>query len=288
MAAIRSHKMISVVIPSYNKGGLILHTVASVLASDYEGALEIIVVDDYSTDPLTKKAYLGLKKQANLTIVESGGKGPGNARNKGLSRAKGEYLLFLDNDDLISPNFIREALATLDAEPAAAYAYPDIVVFGCTPGWRPTPEFSLERLRVFNYIPVTCLYRIEALRAVGGMQTDLPAMEDWDLFLSLADKGFTGAKIPTEKKAWLFYRQADQAGVNASATSPAKRARLRTTILKRHHLATATSWIWNLAAIVFGALTPFMRSREHTAFLGLPAETQKAMLALIDTDAQSL
>lgn len=273
--------LISVIIPSYNKGKLILGTVDSVKNSAYAGPLEIIIIDDYSTDPVTKEAYRKIKKEyPDVCIEESGGKGPGNARNKGVSLAKGEYFLFLDSDDLISPAFMSVAYACLKEQvETCAYVYGDTVVFGGTVAWRPTPEFSAERIRISNYVPVTCLYRQQPVRESGGMSTELSAMEDWDLFLTLLDKGYNGAKIPSEEGAWLFYRQADQQGVNASVTTPKQRMILRTTILKRHGLPSRL--VWNLAAVVYSWLKPLVTKRERDRFRQLPPEQQAAMQAII-------
>jgi len=270
---------ISVVIPNYNKGDLVLKTVASVQASKEVGPLEIIVVDDRSTDPLTLEALKQLRKEPDVQVLENEGKGPGAARNRGLRAAAAPYLLFLDNDDLLAPNFLKAALDHLAAQPAdVAYAYPDLVLFTGPDDlrWRPTPEFSLKRLRIFNTVPVSCLYRTEDLCAVGGMATDLSAMEDWDLFLKLADAGRTGSKIPDADGAWLLYRQV-AGGVNASAASPAKRIRLRRRILRRHKLLTPLSWTWDLAAVIFGMLAGSTRRRERQAFAHLPVDWQRVL-----------
>jgi len=158
--------LISVIIPSFNKGNLILATVESVKANDYQGKHEIVIIDDYSTDSVTKEAYKTIqKKYPETRIEESGGKGPGNARNKGTQLARGEYLVFLDNDDLISPNFLQESYLCLKNQDAScAYVYGDTVVFGAYTGWRPTPVFSPEQIRILNYVPVTCFTELNQFK----------------------------------------------------------------------------------------------------------------------------
>jgi len=113
------------------------------------------------------------------------------------------------------------------------------------------------------------------------MTTELSAMEDWDFFLTLLDQGFTGAKIPTEKEAWLFYRLAGSTGVNASVVTPGQRMSLRTKILKRHNLVTRMSWVWNIAAVVFSWLKPIMINREKSRLSALSAVQQKRIKSII-------
>lgn len=103
---------VSVVIPLYNKGHCISRTLNSVLAQTYQN-IEIIVVDDGSTDnsPEVVKTF----KDARLILITQENKGPGAARNAGLRRATGEYIVFLDADDEWAPNFLQEGVDFLDS-----------------------------------------------------------------------------------------------------------------------------------------------------------------------------
>jgi glycosyltransferase involved in cell wall biosynthesis len=276
--------LISVIIPSYNKGDLILATIQSVKAQKYRGSLEIIIIDDVSNDPVTLQAYAFLKsKYQDIVFLTNVGKGPGSARNTGIIRAKGEYIVFLDSDDLISPNFIKSAYDFLCTQPEnCGFVYGDTIVFGAVVSWRPTPEFSKERMQIANYVPVTCLYRSSVIKKSSGMSSELPAMEDWDFLLSLLDMGFIGAKIPTEKNAWLFYRQVDRLGVNASVTTPRKRTRLRKTILEKHGLYRWNSTIWSLLAVVYSWLKPVLVKRELKAFQNIDKEKREEIMNIIN------
>ncbi len=91
--------LLSVIIPSYNRAGLIARTLNSIFAQDCDN-LEVLVVDDGSTDgtPDVVRAY-----GRPITLLEQENKGPGAARNLGLRSASGEYVAFLDSDDLWFP-----------------------------------------------------------------------------------------------------------------------------------------------------------------------------------------
>ena len=106
---------ISVVIPLYNKGKYIERAISSVLAQTLP-PLEIIVVDDGSTDDGPEKA---LKfKDSQITLIQQENKGPGAARNAGLSRAKGTYTAFLDADDEWYPSFLETGISLLENKEA--------------------------------------------------------------------------------------------------------------------------------------------------------------------------
>ena len=101
--------LVSIIIPVYNSAPFIERCLESVLLQDYEN-LEIICIDDGSTDK-SLELLKALKERApNLVILEQDNKGPGAARNLGLDKSSGEFVCFLDSDDRISENFISELL----------------------------------------------------------------------------------------------------------------------------------------------------------------------------------
>jgi len=120
---------VSVIIPTYNRSSLVKDAVCSVLAQT-EPDLEVIVVDDGSTDD-TREVVEDLQDgRVNYFYKVNGG--PASARNYGLSRAKGDYIAFLDHDDLWPENYLEVMLSRLanNSEFRAAYSpitviYPD-------------------------------------------------------------------------------------------------------------------------------------------------------------------
>lgn len=102
---------VSVVIPLYNKEKFIERALSSVLAQTYE-PLEIIVVDDGSTDEGAKRVQKC--NDTKIVLIRQENKGPGAARNAGLSMAKGKYISFLDADDEWYPSFLRTGISYLE------------------------------------------------------------------------------------------------------------------------------------------------------------------------------
>jgi glycosyltransferase involved in cell wall biosynthesis len=104
---------VSVVIPLYDKGKYIERALSSVLAQTHS-PFEIIVVDDGSTDDGPEKVT-GFN-DPKIILIRQENKGPGAARNAGLSRAKGKYVAFLDADDEWMPSFLGAGLSLLEDE----------------------------------------------------------------------------------------------------------------------------------------------------------------------------
>lgn len=108
--------LISIIIPLYNGERFIEQTIKSVLAQTYEN-WEVIVVDDLSTDSSIEiiKKYVQKDKRIRFYILSEKG-GASIARNKAILEAKGDYIAFLDSDDVWKPNKLEEQLAFMKAK----------------------------------------------------------------------------------------------------------------------------------------------------------------------------
>ena len=98
--------LITVIIPIYNVGTYVEATIKSLLAQSYEN-IEIILVDDGSTDDSggVCDKYAGIDKR--ITVIHKANGGVSSARNAGLEEAKGEYVAFVDGDDIVSADYIK-------------------------------------------------------------------------------------------------------------------------------------------------------------------------------------
>ena len=99
---------VSVIIPGYNSETTIRETLQSLKEQDYQGFLEVIVVDDGSTDSTPEIA----RELADKVIVQEN-KGPGVARNCGARESTGELIVFTDSDCVLTPQFIAEIVKPL-------------------------------------------------------------------------------------------------------------------------------------------------------------------------------
>ncbi|MCA1026832.1 bifunctional glycosyltransferase family 2 protein/CDP-glycerol:glycerophosphate glycerophosphotransferase [Cytobacillus kochii] len=107
-------KKISVIIPVFNTAEFLSDSITSVLNQTYSN-IELIIIDDGSTNEKVKEALYPYKTYSNVKIIYlNENKGVGYARNKGLDHATGEYIYFLDSDDMISSNTLKELISNIN------------------------------------------------------------------------------------------------------------------------------------------------------------------------------
>lgn len=187
---VNNDTLVSAIIPAYNAAAFLAEAVASVRAQTHR-ATEIIVVNDGSTDN-TREVVQGLGD--GIVYVEQPNSGPAAARNTGIRRARGEFIAFLDADDLWEPAKLEKQLTAFAAHPGAALVYTRMVNFsresGCEQHPFPAEVPSgriFERLLVENLILLSgAMIRADVLREVGGFDEGLITAEDTNLWLKIA------------------------------------------------------------------------------------------------------
>ncbi|HEU4663097.1 MAG TPA: glycosyltransferase [Dokdonella sp.] len=108
----------SVIIPTHDRSAPVVRAIDSVLAADMGEALDVIVVDDASTDGTAEALDARYRDEPRVRIVRlDSNRGPSGARNAGLAIARGDYVLFLDSDDELLPDALRLAYAAFGAAP---------------------------------------------------------------------------------------------------------------------------------------------------------------------------
>jgi glycosyltransferase involved in cell wall biosynthesis len=199
--------LISVVIPVYNNETTIQETIESVLSQSFSD-LELIVINDGSQDSTLKIVSSILDPR--LKVFSYPNAGLAATRNRGVSHASGEYISFIDADDLWTADKLEAQFKALQANPQAAVAY----------SWTDWIDESGQFLRPGGHISVNGdvfatllvrdfvesgsnpLIRAEALAEVGGFDESLPAVEDWDMWLRLA-AGYEFVCVPSPQ---ILYR----------------------------------------------------------------------------------
>jgi len=163
---------------------------------DYKsGDIEIIVVNDGSTDPDTLSLLHDLEVKG-VNILHQANQGLSAARNNGIKQAKGEFLLPLDADNKIRPAYIEKGIEILNKNNDVAIVYSDAMFFGEKKGvWKSIP-FSLRRLLQYNYIDACVVIRKKAWEQVNGYDVNISAVADWDFNLSIAEAGWKLHYIP--------------------------------------------------------------------------------------------
>ncbi len=183
----RAAPLVSAVIPTRDRAGLVGRAVASALAQTY-APLEVIVVDDGSTDD-TQAVLAGLADPRLRLYAHDRGRGVSAARNTGLAAARGEYLALLDSDDAWLPEKTARQLAFMRERELAVSQTQEIWMRGgrrVNPGRvhaKPDGFFFEQALERCLVSPSTVMFTRRFLDEVGGFDESLPACEDYDLWL---------------------------------------------------------------------------------------------------------
>ncbi|MEI8312299.1 MAG: glycosyltransferase, partial [Verrucomicrobiota bacterium] len=198
--------LVSVIIPCYNQAEFLTAAAESVVAQTCS-QWEIIIVNDGSTDETSEVARRLMARfpEHRIRLVEKENGGLADARNAGVRFAKGKYILPLDADDLIAPTFLEKTAGLLEENPQIAIAYTDWVYFGTMEGRRNAIDWDARHLcEKENLFTCTSLFRKEAWDGAGGYNTNMTkGVEDWDFWISCAEKGHVGRRIP---EALFCYR----------------------------------------------------------------------------------
>ena len=208
--------LISVIIPAYNAENTIKETIESALQQTWK-ALEIIVINDGSTD-----STLDIVNSINspqLKVLSYANGGVSASRNRGIALAKGEYIAFLDADDLWTPDKLEAQFQALQDHPEAvvAYSWTDYIDEQSQflyPGSHITVNgdvYAQLLLRNFLENGSNPLISKNALTAIGDFDESISHGEDWELFLRLAAR-YRFVAVPSPQI--LYRKSANSATAN--------------------------------------------------------------------------
>lgn len=189
---------VSIVIPCFKQAHYLPDAVQSVLAQTFTD-WELIIVNDGSPDD-TAAVARGLAARhpdRKIVLLTKPNGGLSDARNAGMRAARGRYLLPLDADDKLAPEFLQATVTLLNGNPEIAVAYTDLQCFEGSTEVIPKGEFG-QNLMLENRVAYCALFRREVWETVGGYNANMSAgYEDWDFWVGAVEHGFRGQRIPS-------------------------------------------------------------------------------------------
>jgi glycosyltransferase involved in cell wall biosynthesis len=188
---------VSIVISCYNQGALLREALASVEQVRNESLLEVIVVDNGSSE-LETTTILSQVQEAGYCVVPQPNRGLGAARNAGIRRAKGEFILPLGSDNRLRDAYLNEGVSLLKNNTCLGVVYADAEYFGEKTGRWHVQEFNLLSMIRGNFIDGCALFRKKLWEDVGGYDEQMPwtGWEDWDFWLRVAYRQGTFVHLP--------------------------------------------------------------------------------------------
>jgi glycosyltransferase involved in cell wall biosynthesis len=181
---------ISVIIPTYNHGLFVEEAIRSVETLNRPD-VEIIIVDDGSTDPFSIEVSKKLQEKGYQVFVRPNS-GVAASRNFGIRQSKGEYIIPLDADNRLLLPYFNEGLSRLEDHPEIGVVFGDALIFGEKTGTWINHPLKPEEIIFENYIDNCAIYRKAAWESVGGYDENAPfhTREDWFFWLALLEKGW--------------------------------------------------------------------------------------------------
>lgn len=201
----------SVIIPTRNRPDLLVEAVASVGRQTYRD-IELIVVDDGSTEPIeaqSRAEWAKHRDQASIRVVHQAPQNGNVARNAGVACSSGEFIQFLDSDDIIAPQKLELQVNQLVASPGLDFVYAYERFYRTVPGdlgvvwncdWFESPYTALDRFLASEPVWQTGgpLWRRSAFDRGLKWNEELSSWQDWEFHTIALLKGFEGKRSPYE------------------------------------------------------------------------------------------
>lgn len=203
----QKYALVSIIIPLYNQSTYVTEAVESAMSQDFS-PIEVIIINDGSTDKPEDIISQLVGKYPTITVINQENSGVSIACCKGLEVANGAFILRLDADDYIPPTYISKLYDCLKKEKEnVAFSYCDAKYVGSREGVFKSRSYSKTQLVQENYIHVSGLVRMSAIKKIGYYNQNMThGLEDWDFWLSLAESGFKGVYC---QDTYLNYRIKD-------------------------------------------------------------------------------
>lgn len=197
---------VSAVIPAYNAADTIERALSSVYAQTYENIIEVIVVDDGSSD---ETADVVRSDYPDVMLIQQANAGPASSRNTGLARASGDYVAFLDADDEWLPAKVAEQVLVVSRHPGICVllcqatvvdgAGREVAAGRSTSGTALVEQVCFRDLLEFDlpvHMSCSCFFCSRTqLVEVSGFEDGTFRTEDWELLLRTAGLGYTVALL---------------------------------------------------------------------------------------------
>lgn len=225
---------ITIIIPTYNRISIILHTLDSIKKQKFKN-WECIVVDDNSTDNTIDVLTEYVLQDPRFTIIRNNRKkGAQGARNTGLYYSNSEWILFFDSDNIMHPDFLKELMANINDHIDVCNCYSRLVHVEDGPtgqvfDWNNYGNIHKQLFTQKTYVDFNhAIIRRSKLIEIGGLDEDCPSMQEWDTHIRLSKI----ANYYTVQKPLIDY----YVGGKDAISSDTKREVLgRMYILRKHH-----------------------------------------------------
>ena len=202
---ITKYPVVSIVVPCYNLGNFIDDAVDSIKQQSYKN-IEIIIVDDGSTDEQTLRKIEEYKRDPDIHVIQQSNQGLSTTRNNGIASAKGEYIVCLDSDDRLDKNFIEKSVNKFNENNTNNIGIVTtwLKEFGLRNNIWKTSDYDVVKLLETNVLHAASMFKKVAWKNTGGYKKEMiGGYEDWEFWLSIVESGYEWRCI---REPLFYYR----------------------------------------------------------------------------------
>lgn len=227
-------RTVSVIVAAYGQEEYLAETIEALHAQTFTD-WEAIIVDDGSPDGVACIADTFARKDDRIRVLRTANGGVSVARNRAAAVATGKYLLALDGDDLIAPDYLTTCVKAMEENPLLKAAFTQMKCFGVrTDSW-PVFYDSYSRLLLNNPLYLSGMVRRADFEASGGFDEAMTAgFEDWEFWIRFL-KGVDPRRVFVADGVKFFYRQKSVSRNTGVLGNRAKLLSCYRHILERHH-----------------------------------------------------
>lgn len=260
--------LISVIMPCYNQAQYLPDALQSVLSQTYEH-WECMIVDDGSTDETEQVAREWLLRDPRFRYHKLTNSGVSAARNFGISKAKGEFILPLDGDDKIHSEYLERAVAVFNADPQVRLVYCKLEYFGLKSDWV-LPPYNYKDLLIENMIFCTALMRKDDIVAMGGYDEEMThGFEDWEFYINFLN---SDAKVHCIDKVLFYYRLKEHSR-DADLSRSKEKMKLTLEYISLKHYKTYTKY--------YGSMIEVLRQNKELTLKNILKNTLKEKIRFL-------
>lgn len=211
--------ILSLIMPCYNQAQYIDEAIQSVIRQTYKD-WELIIVDDGSTDDSFSIAKSYAQSDIRIKAFSQDNGGPSKARNNGVKRSSGKYIMFFDSDDRLAPQYLERGIQYMTSHPECTVFYSRLKRFGKMNDEVGIHFISYEQELCVSSLFLTCIIKRSDFVRIGGFDEQMKGYEDWEMFIRLLYHNDNVYQYP---EIMFFYRwNMDEGSVNLQAIRRSK------------------------------------------------------------------
>ena len=224
--------MITYIVPCYNSEKYIKETIDSIKTSKFNN-FECIIINDGSSDnseSIINNSILGDKRFKLISLKEN--VGVGKARNIGIKNASNKYILPIDSDDIVMPNYAYDGINFLEANPEYSAYYGKVCYFNEDSEMIISNAYTTyQKMLLSDCLNVSGIYRKEKAIEIGGYNEQLELMEDYDFWIRYL---YHNDKIKLSDDIGFKYRIHNDSRHNGNSKENIEKARIKIRMLNKY------------------------------------------------------